>query len=205
MSKAGTEVVTLRTQVSYGAPALSLALMAITFYVYIPKFYSDVVGINLAVIGNIVLISRIWDALIDPAMGSISDRSRFAAGRRRPWIGLALLPLSLSFFFLLSPQLNVGFVSDAMWFAVWTVLFFLFWTMHSVPYEALGAEISFDYRERNRLFGMREGFLVLGTLFAAIVPAVYDFVLPGANDPQAHEQRKFVALSLFYGALLVGT
>ncbi len=188
----------LATYLSYGTVAMPLALVAITFYVYIPKFYSDHVGVSLVVIGNVVLFSRVWDAIIDPAMGRISDGTRSRWGRRRPWILTAVLPLCVSFYLLLVPESNPGWVSPSAWFAIFTVVFFLFWTMHAVPYESLGPELSFDYKERNRLFGVREGAFVLGTLFAAVIPYLYDSAF-GEEMPA----EKFFWLALGYGVFLL--
>ncbi len=190
----------LATYFGYGSVAMPLALVAITFYVYIPKFYSDYVGVSLVTIGNVVLFSRVWDAIIDPAMGRMSDSTRTAWGRRRPWLVLSVLPLSLSFILLLYPGANPGWVENSTWFAVFTVLFFLFWTMLAVPYESLGPELTFDYKERNRLFGVREGAFVLGTLLAAVIPYVYDSSFGTENPAQ-----KFLLLSVAYGLLLLLT
>lgn len=192
------EKLLLSTYLSYGTVAMPLALVAITFYVYIPKFYSDHVGVSLVVIGNVVLFSRVWDALIDPAMGRLSDATRSTWGRRRPWILAAVLPLCFSFYLLLVPGLNPGWLSPSAWFACFTIVFFLFWTMHAVPYESLGPELSFDYKERNRLFGVREGAFVLGTLFAAVIPYLYDSWF-GEEMPAT----KYFWLAIVYGSFLL--
>ena len=148
--------------------------MAITFYVYIHKYYSDEVGVSLATIGWVVLISRFWDAVIDPAMGLISDKTRSRWGRRRPWIAFGALPAALCLFLVMNPGFNIVGMPNSVWFSIWTVLFFLFWTVINVPYEALGAELSFDFHERTKILGFRDAALVLGTLFAAVLPYVYD-------------------------------
>ena len=180
---------------SYGLLSMPLALMGITFYVYLPKFYADHAGLSLGLIGVVVLVSRVWDALIDPLMGSISDATRHKLGRRRPWIAGGALPLMLSFVLLLTPSLSP--VSPAIWFAAWTFLFFIFWTMVIVPYEALGAELSFVYDERTRILSIREGSLVLGTLLAGALPLGYEALFPSSGDPE-----KFFRLSIGYAILL---
>ncbi len=182
---------------SYGLLSMPLALMGITFYVYLPKFYADRAGLSLGLISVVVLLSRIWDALIDPLMGSISDATRHSLGRRRPWIALGSAPLMASFILLLTPSLSP--VSPAIWFSLWTFLFFIFWTMVIVPYEALGAELSFNYNERTRILSVREASLVLGTLLAGALPIAYEAVFPESDADQ-----KFFRLSLFYALLLGG-
>lgn len=180
---------------SYGLLSMPLALMGITFYVYLPKFYADQAGLSLGLISVVVLLSRVWDALIDPLMGSISDATRHPLGRRRSWIAVGTVPLMLSFLLLLTPALSP--VSAGVWFAGWTFLFFIFWTMVIVPYEALGAELSFNYDERTRILSIREGSLVLGTLCAGALPLFYEWLLPHSEPTE-----KFFRLALGYSLLL---
>lgn len=56
-------------KIGYAVPAFFLAVVGIPIYVYIPKFYTDVVGVNIAVLGYILFSVRIFDALTDPALG----------------------------------------------------------------------------------------------------------------------------------------
>ena len=70
---------------------------------YIPKFYSDVVGVPVVVIGTIMLAGRIVDAVTDPVLGMISDRVRSRWGRRRPFLLLGAVPLVLAFWMLIVP------------------------------------------------------------------------------------------------------
>ncbi len=161
------------TLVAYAAPAVVLAALGLTFYVYLPKFYADTIGIDLTVLGAIVLVSRLWDAVTDPAIGALSDRTRSRWGRRRPWMALAAIPLAGSFYFLLTPPAATG-ASAITRFTVLAFVFFLCWTMVAVPYESLGAEISFDYDDRNRLFGAREAAVLVGTLAGSALPALFE-------------------------------
>lgn len=190
-------LVSLRTKIAYSLPALALSLLGIAFYVYLPKFYAEVVGVNLAVLGYIILASRVFDAFTDPVIGYISDRIQHKRGRRKSLMLWALVPLVLSFYFLLVPPASLSVEDGTIWFAVFTFAFFLFWTIVTIPYEAWGPELSTDYDERTRIFSFRDGALVLGTLFAAI--------LPKAIETAAGDQRQtFQAVAFLYGLLLVG-
>ena len=60
---------------AYAFPAFALAVVGIPVYIYIPKFYTDVVGINVALLGTILFSVRIFDAVTDPALGYLSDRT----------------------------------------------------------------------------------------------------------------------------------
>ncbi len=76
----------LRDCLAYGLPAVCLGAIGTTYYVFLPKFYSDVVGVPLGFLSLVVLLSRLWDAVTDPLAGQLSDRTRSPWGRRRPWL-----------------------------------------------------------------------------------------------------------------------
>ena len=76
MSDMVTQRVPLIKKIAYSLPAFFLAVVGIPVYVYIPKFYTDVVGVDIAVLGYILFSVRIFDAVTDPAIGYLSDRTR---------------------------------------------------------------------------------------------------------------------------------
>lgn len=184
----------------YGLPAFFLAVVGIPVYVYLPKFYTDVVGVDIALMGHVLLAARLFDAVTDPLMGWVSDRTRSPFGRRRPYILLGSLALSVSLYQLFTPPADAG--SNASYFAVWLVSLFLFWTVITVPYEALGPELTFDYHARTRLFAVRDGLLIAGTLAAAASPMLLRqwFGLP---ETPAGERRLFFWIAAVYAPLVV--
>lgn len=169
--------ITPRETAAYGLLALPLAALGVTFYVYLPKFYSDYVGIDLQVLSVIIIASRMWDAVIDPLIGALSDRTSSRFGRRRSWIGAATIPLLLTFWLLLVPP-QLALDHPIVWLGVLSFSFFLCWTSVAVPYEALGAELVQGYDARTRLLAFRDGMLVVGTLLAGIVPATLESLAP---------------------------
>ena len=76
----------LSRMIAYGAPGFAGAGMAIPIGVLMPVFYSDVVMAPLGTIALAIAIARGFDALTDPLMGWLSDRTRSRFGRRKPWI-----------------------------------------------------------------------------------------------------------------------
>lgn len=190
-------------KLAYAAPAFALAVVGIPVYVYIPKFYSDVVGVNITIIGYILFSVRIFDALTDPAIGYLSDRTTTRFGRRRPFIaGGAILVASAMLMLFNPPSASASF--ETIWFTVAIYLLFLFWTIVTVPYESLGPEITYDYHDRTSLFGMRDGLLIAGTLAAASSPALVQWLFNLSSDP-AGEKAKFFWIALIYAPLLVIT
>ena len=79
-------------------PAFALALVGIPIYVYIPKFYTDVVGIQVGILGMLLLGVRVFDAVTDPVIGVVSDRTRTRYGRRRPYMALGSIVLAFAIF-----------------------------------------------------------------------------------------------------------
>jgi GPH family glycoside/pentoside/hexuronide:cation symporter len=202
MKNSKTSIVPFHVKAAYAAPAFALAVVGIPVYVYIPKFYTDVVGVPIITLGYLIMAVRLFDAVTDPLIGLFSDRTNTPYGRRRPYIAVGSLALALSLYFLFNPP-HETFSFETMWFGVFIFALFLFWTVCAVPYESLGPEITFDYDERTTLFGMRDGALIAGTLVAATSPALVSgvFGIPATNEG---ERTKFFWISVIYGPLLVG-
>jgi glycoside/pentoside/hexuronide:cation symporter, GPH family len=188
---------------SYALPAYALAIIGIPVYVYIPKFYTDVVGVNVILLGYILFSVRIFDAVTDPVIGYLSDRTRTRFGRRRPYIALGSIFTAFTMIMLFNPP-DATPSFETLWFGVFIYALFLFWTIVTVPYESLGPEITFDYKERISLFGMRDGFLLAGTLAAVATPAFIQWIF-GLSGDSADERTKFFWISMLYAPLLIGT
>ena len=201
VARAAASSVNWFERISYALPALALAAVGIPVYVHLPKFYTDVIGVSVGTVGAFILAARLFDAVSDPLVGWLSDGFSSRFGRRRPLIALAAPPLALSFGLLFSPPaMSTG--AAGLWFGAWLFATFLFWTLVTVPYEALGPELSSDYDERTTLLGTRDGFLLLGTLLAAAAPAMIGGVL-GLGTSAVDERQRFLTLGLVYAPLVI--
>ena len=190
-------------KIAYAAPAFALAVVGIPVYVYIPKFYSDVVGINITVLGYLMFSVRLFDAITDPAIGYISDRTQTRFGRRIPYIAVGSILIAAAMFMLFIPP-KASAIFETVWFGVSIYLLFLCWTAVVVPFESLGPEITYDYHERTMLFGIRDGFLIAGTLAAASSPAAVQWLFHLTPDAEG-ERAKFFWIAIIYAPLLIGT
>ena len=190
-----------KTRLAYSLPAFALAVIGIPVYVYLPKFYTDVVGVDVGVIGILLFGVRLFDAVTDPVVGSLSDRTHSPFGRRRPYILMGAVLLAIAMGFLFNPP-SMSASAGAAWFGAWIYLLFLFWTVVTVPYEALGPEITQDYHARTTLFAWRDGFLIAGTLFAAASPGLIQAVF-GLTDDPPDQHRQFFYLAAFYAPLVI--
>lgn len=151
---------------SYGQAVVPLAIIGLPIAIYIPPFYSQTLGPNLAAVGFILMIARLADVFIDPMVGHFSDRTHTRWGRRRPWVLLGIPVMMVSAFMLLIPQ---GEITNTYLF-VWICAIYLGFTLITIPYGAWGAELSGEYHERNRITGSREIFLLVGLLMAITAP-----------------------------------
>jgi len=158
--------ITLRTLLAYGVLGLPLAALNLPLYVYLPAFYAEDIGLGLTTVGLVLFCARLLDTVTDPVIGELSDRTRTAFGRRRPWIVASCPLLIIASLMLFLPGEGVG----AVYLFLWTSLAYLAWTMMILPFTALGAELSGDYHERSRITGAREGFVVTGIILAAALP-----------------------------------
>jgi len=141
------------------------------------NYLTDTIGLAAASAGIAVMIGKIWDAVTDPMMGYISDRTRSRWGRRRPYLLFGAIPLFLSmWYFFTNPHLG----SQTAMF-IWAALALCFlntaYTIVSIPYSALTPELTEDYNERTSLNGFRFGFAVVGTMLGAaiVLPIVKAF------------------------------
>jgi glycoside/pentoside/hexuronide:cation symporter, GPH family len=157
------------TRLAYGLPSLAIALCGAPLIVYLPRHYTDSLGANLTVLGLVLLLSRAFDAVTDPLVGYLSDRTVGRWGRRRSWIAMATLPLCLVVLALYAPP-SAGPTMGTLWISVGVVLFYGVGTAFLIPYRALGVELTHEHDERSKLFAMRESLLVVGMVLGMASP-----------------------------------
>jgi Na+/melibiose symporter-like transporter len=132
---------------------------------YFLNFATDVLLLAPFSVGLLFAAGRVWDAVSDPIIGTLSDRTPTGLGRRRPWMLAAIPLLMASLVMIWSPP---SFAPSAMyaWLAVALFTFYTAFTMYSVPHAALGAELTTDYHERSRIFGANSAVFIFGMLMA---------------------------------------
>lgn len=157
-----------RTVLAYGAPAAGAGYMYLLLSLYVMKFATDVLLIAPVVMGIIYSLSRIWDAVSDPLVGYLSDRTKLPMGRRRTWILASCLPIAGGFYMVFAPPLSLDQAGLELWMGVAVILFYSAMTLFFVPHLSLGAELTSDYHERSRMFGTRHAAYILGSILSLI-------------------------------------
>ena len=170
----GNKPLTTARLVAYSLPSAPTSMLMMMVIVYLAPFYAAEIGMELAAVGGIFALARIWDAVTDPIVGNLSDRTRGSAGRRKPWIVFGTPVLMISTWFLLQPPEGIGL----QYLAVIAVVFYLSITVVQIPYLSWGAELSRDYQQRIRINGFRETSTMIGILMVASIPLVF---LRGTN------------------------
>jgi GPH family glycoside/pentoside/hexuronide:cation symporter len=179
---AAAEKLPLRVKLSYGAPSFAGAGMAIPIAIHLTIFYSDVILVPLGLIALVKALARALDALTDPVMGWLTDSTRTRWGRRRPWILFGATAAALAFYLMFTPPEDISGANATAWFAATYICYYLFHTVYIIPHNGLGPELTLDYNERSMLFGIREAFVVLGTLAAAVAPPLFIQAMGGARE-----------------------
>lgn len=197
-------VVALRPAVRllYGIGGIPEAVKTILFSLFTLFFYTTVMGMSGTLVGIATALGLLWDAIIDPYIGHLSDRTRIRFGRRHGFMLVGALTMGLSLWLFFSPPRGLSTPLLFAWLLGSSLLVRTSTSIFNVPYYALGAELSDDYHERSVITGVR-GFLgLLGTLAAASLSFLIFFPdrLPGV-DPKL-DYAGYPALGLAFGLFI---
>jgi len=121
-------------------------------------FFNVALHVSPGLLGIAALIFRLWDAITDPIMGWISDRTEFKFGRRRPYIIAGAIFGGLLFALMWWCPRDMSTTFYFTWYMVVSLLFYSAFTVFGVPYLAMGYELSTDYHERTRIMSYRTWF-----------------------------------------------
>lgn len=172
------------TKIAYGAGDLGPAICANIQVFFLLYFFTNVAGLPAGLAGSILMIGKISDAINDPIIGVMSDRTVHPWGRRYPWMVYGGIPFGI-FFFLqwLVPSTNQ---SVLFWYyVVIAVLFNIAYTVVNLPYAALTPELTKDYNERTSLNSFRFAFSIGGSIFSLVI-AQFIFSLFQGNPIQQY-------------------
>jgi GPH family glycoside/pentoside/hexuronide:cation symporter len=187
----------VKVKLGFGVGDLGGNLYFTVIAFWLLNYLTDTVGLAAGLAGIAVGIGKVWDAVSDPLMGYISDRTRSRWGRRRPYL---LFGSFVWFMAMILMFTNPGLRSPEARF-VWAAAAFCFlstaYTVVNVPYSSLTPELTKDYHERSSLNGYRAVFMVIGTLIGAGAALPLIGALPDRNTG-------FSVMGAVFGALIMG-
>ena len=151
---------------AYSGRMVALSIVNMLLIAYVPTFYAAEMRVDIAQVGGIFLAARLFDAVIDPVIGNLSDRTRSRWGRRKPWIALGVPVFMLAVWFFFQPPAKVGMT----YLAAVAFLFYIAYAAVIIPFMSWGAEIRRDYEGRTRVTTLREAAGICGTILATALP-----------------------------------
>lgn len=164
-----------RTMIGWGVGSLAVAILYNTTNMLMLRYLVDYVGIAAALASSLIAFSKIYDTVTDPVMGVISDRTKSPMGRRRPWLllGAVLCTLALPFLFI-TPALST--TMTLLWVTAALIFYATAYTVFSVPYMAMPAEMTDDPHVRSEIFSWRVKAIAIGQVAAGgAAPALIVF------------------------------
>lgn len=167
----------IRELLAFAFPSLPHAFVIMPLNIVIPTFYAAHTTVTLAQIAVLTSFTRIFDAVLDPLTGYLSDRTRSPLGRRKPWVLAGGLICSIAIFFLFRPPSTANFA----YYGLWSFAVYFGFTLFEIPRSAWSVEISRDYNQRSRISTYSAGFSVAGSLVFWLVPLML-FQLTGTTE-----------------------
>ena len=164
---------TLREKVGYGLGDLASNIVFATVSTFLMFYYTDVYGISAALVGMLFFITRLWDAVSDPLMGAIGDRTNSRWGKFRPYLLFTPIPLAIVAVLTFTTP-AFGESGKVIWaFATYIALMTLY-TIINIPYSSLPPMMTSSGVERGQLAGYRMTFAFVGSLMvnAGTIPLI---------------------------------
>lgn len=160
---------------AYAAPSLPLAALGLPLVVYLPNHYSASLGLSVSAVGAAFLLVRLIDIIFDPIFGTVLDRTRWSAGRFRPWLSIGAPMIMIATWMLFMAERGVGL--GYLW--LWLCVLYGGYSVCTLAHSAWGSTLSSDYNERSRIYAWWQSGNVIGMILVLVLPVVL------ATIPQA--------------------
>jgi len=186
----------LGEKIGYGIGDAGLNLFFNTIAMFLLYFLTDVVGISAAAISVLFLITRMWDAVNDPLMGALADRTKTRWGKYRPYLLWMAVPLSVTLVLLFTkPELSS--TGKIIW--VWVIYFIMeaMFTTVDIPYQSLIAVMSTDTNERNTLGAFRVVSMMLIMIFINGLTLPFVKILGRGDQARGYQLTMVIYACLF--------
>lgn len=190
----------LRTKLCYASGDIYGGGAFMVFSLLFMNFLVIVEGLPVLATTLIIFIGKLWDAITDPWMGRISDKTRSRFGRRRIYFLIGIVPVYLSFVMLFYSFGIQDVTAKIIYYAFAYMFFGTAFTIVMVPYNAILSDMTSDYDERTSFTTMRMLFSGGASLLAAVIPSMLIKTIGGPqNGPE--QSPGYLVMGLVFGAL----
>lgn len=177
---------------AFSGPCLPYAAVGLPLAVSLPAFYSQYVGLDLALVGSAFLFVRLIDIFFDPIVGWGMDRTRNRWGPYRTWLtaGTPILMLAVAFIFFVKPGAGFAYLFG------WLLVLYLGFSITTLAQLAWGAVLAPQYDERSRLYGWWQCANIVGVLIALFIPTIVLKAGLGTYEDGVRAMGWFIVVSL---------
>ncbi len=201
---AGATKVPLGIKLAYGLGAAAYGIKDNGFSVFLLIFYNQVIGLSASAVGIAIAIALVFDAMIDPVLGVLSDRTHTRWGRRHPWLYASALPIALTWLLLWHPPQGTQ-TQVLAYLVLVAVLTRAAIATNEVPSLAMAPELTLDYDERTSVLRYRYLFGWLGGMIMLML-AYGVFLAPPIGAPTGPKALDgYQAYGLFGGIVMALT
>lgn len=186
----------VKEKISYGLGDMASHIGLDNVIIFLTFYYTDVVGLPAVFVGTLFLLARVADAIIDPAMGLIADRTHTRWGKFRPWLLWLALPFGISCLLVYAVPESLSLTSKMVYASVTYCLMMLLYTAINIPYCSMGAIITSDDTQRISLQSYRFFLATLGGAMSTFLMIPLAEWLGGGNKLDGYFNAMAIMASL---------
>lgn len=196
MNKQYAEKIGIGEKLAYGGGDLASNLILVLTSTFVTFFYTDALGLNAAIIGTIMMVSRLLDGITDVVMGFVLDKTRSKHGKARPWMLWLAIPIAIATVLAFMVP-NIGVVGKYIYvFITYNLVTTFLYTAINIPYGALTSLMSRDQDQRMIINVFRMFMAQVGAL------AINAFTLPMINAlGGSSNQSTWIIAAIIYGII----
>lgn len=197
------ENLSVKTKIGYGIGCVCDNTLYTLSGTYLLLYLTTVAGVAPALAGTISAVGSVWEALVGPIMGSLSDNTVSRFGKRKPFMMFAAIPVAVVTS-LLFTAINTGPAVKCVYYTVCIILFWTSFSMEFVPYMSWGADLTNDYHERTSLRSYSYVFGQVGMLLGMVLPTIIvDWAMNLGHSAQQSWQMVGMFCGISAGAALI--